>query len=136
MLRTRLGSVFSIFVPLFVETDFTTASQLKKRLIAENFLSTKTSANPSAGILESEKRSKSQKKKPSKATMTVNHSYEQKKIKDAVYFTPGNEIETKLLAGFTSRSKKDNNNKVSRATYSGVIIVVDRKIGCAGLKSD
>ncbi|KAG0147076.1 hypothetical protein CROQUDRAFT_77014 [Cronartium quercuum f. sp. fusiforme G11] len=89
-----------------LETDFTTASQLKKRLMAENYLCPKASekSKASAGILESEtgKRSKSVKDKGNKKSLVVNESYEQKKVRDAVYFTPGSELESKILGAFSA----------------------------------
>ncbi|KAH9823314.1 HORMA domain-containing protein [Melampsora americana] len=100
-----------------LEIDVMTASQVKKRLIAERYLYVKsTTPSKPSGILESEistqrgrprgntKGRGKKVSKPEKIQMRVNETYEQKRLKEEVYFTPGSELESKLLNSFRSNS--------------------------------
>ncbi|WAQ81917.1 hypothetical protein PtA15_2A230 [Puccinia triticina] len=86
-----------------LEVDVSTVSQIRHRLENENFICPKTAArSKNSGLLESERRSAS---KPSQSkryikNMAVNESYEQKKLRDKLYFSPGTGTEAKLLAKF------------------------------------
>ncbi|EGG12021.1 uncharacterized protein MELLADRAFT_89210 [Melampsora larici-populina 98AG31] len=107
-----------------LEIDVMTASQVKKRLIAEKYLYVKsTTPSKPSGILESEiptqkgrprgstKGRGKKASKPHKNQLTVNDTYEQKRLKEEVYFTPGSELESKLLKRFqvdSSSNIKEN----------------------------
>lgn len=115
-----------------LEIDVMTASQVKKRLIAEKYLYIKSSSpSKPSGILESEisnqrgkargntTRGKGKKaSKPHKVQMTVNDTYEQKRLKEEVYFTPGSELEAKLLKSFQTDSshETEESDKVQRSS--------------------
>lgn len=88
---------------LRLEVDLPTASQIKHRLEIENYICPKPSAHPStSGILESERRNSNRRKKSKKLikSMIVNQSYEQKKLRDQKYFSPGSGAEAKILQKF------------------------------------
>ncbi|KAI9619945.1 hypothetical protein PSHT_02466 [Puccinia striiformis] len=91
---------------LRLEVDLSTVSQIKHRLENENFIRAKPNKRSNtSGILESERKSSTQKSGTTKSKkwikhMIVNQSYEQKKLRDKLYFTPGTGTEAKLLEKF------------------------------------
>ncbi|EFP90766.2 uncharacterized protein PGTG_16792 [Puccinia graminis f. sp. tritici CRL 75-36-700-3] len=94
---------------LRLEVDLSTVSQIKHRLENENFICPKSNKRSnSSGLLESERKGSS---KPNQSKrwikhMIVNESYEQKKLRDTLYFTPGTGTEAKLLAKFENSAKE------------------------------
>ncbi|KAA1083342.1 DNA binding protein [Puccinia graminis f. sp. tritici] len=94
---------------LRLEVDLSTVSQIKHRLENENFICPKSNKRSnSSGLLESERKGSS---KPNQSKrwikhMIVNESYEQKKLRDTLYFTPGTGTEAKLLAKFENGAKE------------------------------
>ncbi|KNZ44192.1 hypothetical protein VP01_941g12 [Puccinia sorghi] len=96
----------------YSEVDLSTVSQIKHRLETEKFICPKSnSRTKSSGILESERKgsSKAIKSKRYIKHMIVNESYEQKKLRDKLYFTPGTGAEAKLLEKFGNDSITEDN---------------------------
>jgi len=98
---------------LRLEVDLSTVSQIRHRLETEKFMICPKSngRTKSSGILESERKgsSKASKSKRYIKNMIVNESYEQKKLRDKLYFTPGTGTEAKLLEKFGNDSIAEGN---------------------------
>ncbi|CAH7668066.1 HORMA domain-domain-containing protein [Phakopsora pachyrhizi] len=92
--RRALTFIYENGVPTAIKSiDISTASQLKNRLKAENFICVKhSSKSVQSNILESERyqtASLGKGKNYKFGSMALNQSYEQKKLRDYNYFSPG-----------------------------------------------
>ncbi|PLW17208.1 hypothetical protein PCANC_16243 [Puccinia coronata f. sp. avenae] len=99
---------------LRLEVDLSTVSQIKHRLETEKFICPKpTNRSKTSGILESERKGSGKLNKSKKIIkhMIVNESYEQKKLRDKLYFTPGTGAEAKLLENFGNESIDDDQDE-------------------------
>ncbi|PLW26691.1 hypothetical protein PCANC_18588 [Puccinia coronata f. sp. avenae] len=97
-----------------LEVDLPTVSQINHRLETEKFICPKPkSCSKTSGMLESERKGlgKLNKSKKIIQNMIVNKSYEQKKLRDKLYFTPGTGAEAKLLEKFGNESIGDDKDK-------------------------